>query len=35
VPMFFTVFARRNKMGGVPEAPRGNPGHPSAPQEAD
>jgi HAE1 family hydrophobic/amphiphilic exporter-1/multidrug efflux pump len=36
VPMFFTVFARRNKMGDEREAKHGNPGHPApAPQESD
>jgi HAE1 family hydrophobic/amphiphilic exporter-1/multidrug efflux pump len=36
VPLFFTVFARRQKMGGGVEKPRADPGHPGhAPQEAD
>ncbi|MFZ3321053.1 MAG: multidrug efflux RND transporter permease subunit [Usitatibacter sp.] len=39
VPLFFTVFARRQKMGGGVETPRADPGHPGrpapAPQEAD
>jgi hypothetical protein len=38
VPMFFTVFARRQKMGDEAEAKTKTvaaPGHPPAPQEAD